>query len=124
MTLARAGHPEQYLITASGTEELRPQGPIVGIRGDLAYDEEVRSFNEGDVLFLYTDGLFNLISAHQEKVTGLPEFDEAPHLVRAFGDITDESTPAEACDAILRRFQKGYDDVDDDITVIVVKRVQ
>jgi len=60
LTYCNSGHPPPLLRRGSGElEELAVTGPLIGaIRDNPGYESGVATLQEGDLLFLYTDGLF------------------------------------------------------------------
>lgn len=64
-----AGHNEPYFITRNGNSRklLSPKNPVVGALNDLSYKEEFLYVNEGDKLFLYTDGVTEAFSKKDEQ---------------------------------------------------------
>ena len=58
LTYCSAGHPPALLASANDVEPLvGARGPVLGIEPGVARHNEERSFVDGDVLVLYTDGL-------------------------------------------------------------------
>ena len=54
----RAGHPPPVLIAAAGGQTmLEDPGPPCGAFADATFTENVEPFDDGDLLFLYTDGI-------------------------------------------------------------------
>ena len=53
-----AGHnPPAILKPDQSRVDLKPTGPFIGMAADLAYTVEVVELDEGDVLFIYSDGV-------------------------------------------------------------------
>ncbi|TFH62053.1 MAG: response regulator, partial [Gemmatimonadales bacterium] len=63
LTMASAGHPHQFILRNGEVSTIRPPGPIIGLSADVNYEEETCRFGRGDLLFLYTDGLLDMITA-------------------------------------------------------------
>ncbi len=58
LTWAQAGHPPPLHVRAGRTVELaRPRGPLLGAAVDAVYATASTTFETGDLLVLYTDGL-------------------------------------------------------------------
>src|SRR2546421_717358 len=58
LTWALAGHPAPLRTRDGVTTELpRPRGPLLGVLADAEYENASISFEPGDLLVLYTDGL-------------------------------------------------------------------
>jgi serine phosphatase RsbU (regulator of sigma subunit) len=70
---ASAGHPSPIrLVRATGAvqplrERSTPQGPALGLFADAAYPEMRALFSPGDVIFFFTDGLYEAISSSGEE---------------------------------------------------------
>lgn len=63
-----AGHPFPFLVRADGTVEvLDAGGPIIGLDGDLPFDQAELFLARGDRLFLYTDGIVEFENAGGES---------------------------------------------------------
>jgi sigma-B regulation protein RsbU (phosphoserine phosphatase) len=57
-TYSNAGHNFPILIRAQGQiQELRKGGLVLGVMGDIRYEEEIVPLRTGDTLFFYTDGI-------------------------------------------------------------------
>jgi sigma-B regulation protein RsbU (phosphoserine phosphatase) len=55
---ARAGHPSPVLVRREGgTELLEEGGTIIGVGGELSFEEGEKRLEPGDRIFLFTDGL-------------------------------------------------------------------
>ncbi|GBF51484.1 stage II sporulation protein E [Leptospira ryugenii] len=63
LSFSNAGHPEFYLIrnTESEIREVRAKGKPLGLFNDLSYQENKLELLSGDRIFLYTDGLLDLV---------------------------------------------------------------
>lgn len=59
LTWSNAGHPHAFLVGADGSaDRLRATDPPVGIAGPDSYSQSTRPWSpEGDLVFLFTDGL-------------------------------------------------------------------
>lgn len=61
---ARGGHPFPVLYRQEGMELLnKKSGQLLGIMDDLDFEAHEISFQNGDILFLYSDGLLNNLSS-------------------------------------------------------------
>ncbi|MFW6366011.1 MAG: ATP-binding protein [Spirochaetota bacterium] len=59
MRFSSAGHIHQILVKADGTiEYLKTRGPLFGLSMMKPYLYEDRDFGDGDMIFLFTDGIF------------------------------------------------------------------
>ncbi len=123
LTAAVAGHPEQYVIRGKEPAGLKPPGSIVGLLAGQNYREETVPFNPGDTLVLFTDGIFELIEGQYRKA-GKEMTENEALLLRKDLSYLDLSRGAErACFDLLQNYSKGIDDLNDDITVIMIRRV-
>ncbi|TGK00055.1 response regulator [Leptospira langatensis] len=88
ITYARGGHPFPVLYQADGQLLLNEKsGQLLGIMDSLEFESHEIPYKEGDVLFLYSDGLLNNLSNPlfgeleeiRKKGLGLSAFQEAIH---------------------------------------------
>ena len=118
MTLSNAGHNPPILVHAGGgVERLERGGSALGVFSGMKFEEEVRAFDPGDVLVVYTDGLVEArnpvrrqfgierlietaVRAKAEEVSGIRE-----RILEAMAKHCGGIPPA------------------DDVTLVVVKRV-
>jgi sigma-B regulation protein RsbU (phosphoserine phosphatase) len=64
LRFAGAGHPPLLIFRASGKCEFLPsQGPPMGILPELETTEQTADLDPGDLVLLYTDGLYSLADA-------------------------------------------------------------
>jgi CheY-like chemotaxis protein len=61
VTIASAGLPEQYLLHSSNITKIESLNPILGISETIVYCEKKYEFNTGNILFFYTDGLWDMV---------------------------------------------------------------
>ena len=114
MRYANAGHPPMLLRRTDGTiERLRQPAPVLGVNPDVAYTEDVRTLNPGDVLLLYSDGI-----PEARSVSG--EFFGEEHLKEAFAAAEPHADAvAEAINKAVARFSEGRQRTDD-ITLLAL----
>lgn len=100
LTYCNAGHPPALLATAGGIELLSgAHGPVLGVDAGVERQNEERTFDAGDVLVLYTDGLVErraAATAHQtarlvEILHGCDRRDLAGTADRILGEFLDGS---------------------------------
>jgi sigma-B regulation protein RsbU (phosphoserine phosphatase) len=116
---ANGGHNPPVLLRADGeVEMLQRGGAALGVLPEMAYEEDIRSFCEGDTLVIYTDGL---VEARDEKRRQYGQEQlirrgtESRHLdAQAFRDRLLHDL-ASHC---------GSDSVQDDVTLIVIRGVE
>jgi serine phosphatase RsbU (regulator of sigma subunit) len=67
LTFANAGHCPGLLIGRNGALTcLDPTGGVLGVHPGFVYEDEVISFNPGDLLVLYTDGVTEAENYHDD----------------------------------------------------------
>lgn len=65
---ANAGHNWPILVRANGTvEQLKVGGPIIGAFPFMEYESASLSLKEGDVLFMFTDGLSEAMDSEERE---------------------------------------------------------
>ena len=65
---ARGGHPYPILIRKSGEpEQLKVQGPLVGVFENAEFEGKVIRLEAGDKLLVYSDGAEHLIGGYNEE---------------------------------------------------------
>jgi serine phosphatase RsbU (regulator of sigma subunit)/CheY-like chemotaxis protein len=108
--LANAGHPPPLWVRPDGRSTLVEEavGPPLNVAPEIAYTEHVLAVEQGDVLFLYTDGL-------------IEERDESLDVgLRRLQDIVEACNggPEQMCDRALSKL--GAADKNDDVAVLAV----
>ncbi len=114
-----AGHNPPLLLNTDGSlEELTRTGPVLGIVADASYGlSEPRSLTPGQVLMLYTDGIFEAHDA-AGKMYG------EERLQSSFARHASGGTPArEVIDGVMADLKAFVGDhpFDDDVTCLVVR---
>lgn len=66
---ASAGHPDQLFLSKGTIETVRHTGRLIGIKNDIEFDSIERRLSHGDILLLYTDGLFEQYNDREETFT-------------------------------------------------------
>ena len=120
LTCVSAGHNPPLLRRAGGCFEwvdMRAQMPLAGMEG-VGYREAVFPFNEGDTLFLYTDGVTEALDAKG----ALYGDDRLIGLLNGMDDA--QSAPLsemlERVSADIRLFAEGAEQADD-ITMLIMR---
>ncbi|MCP4130470.1 MAG: SpoIIE family protein phosphatase [bacterium] len=125
---ANSGHPD--LLCRSGEDGKvtkildkqgkRMAGPLLGVKGmNIPFKSLDFEFEQNDVLLLYSDCLIESINPNND------EFDET-HLMELFKEAPD-GTAREMLDYILERFYRFVetkDQLNDDLTIILVKKME
>jgi hypothetical protein len=66
MEYCGAGHPPPLLLHASGSvDSLEPRSMVLGMFADASYASDLVDFAQGDLVFLYTDGLTETRSGNE-----------------------------------------------------------
>jgi sigma-B regulation protein RsbU (phosphoserine phosphatase) len=112
-----AGHPPSLLVRGDGTVVLlKTGGMILGPNPDARYAIGIDSFNPGDLLVLYTDGITEATNENDEEYGS----DRLTHVVRAARHLD----PIAIVDRVFSDVD-GFSAVSppiDDQTLVVVKR--
>lgn len=68
ITLSLGGHPQPLVLRRDGRfEALGRPGPLVGWFGEARYSSTTALFESGDILVMFTDGLFEAVAGHGES---------------------------------------------------------
>lgn len=117
VTYVNAGHNKPYVLRRSGAvEKLELGGLVVGFLGSQKYTEATLTLEEGETLFIYSDGVTEAMNAAHDQF-------EEERLEALLGELG--STPARE---IVQRVRKavrthaGSAPQNDDITMLVVRR--
>ena len=118
LTYSGAGHPSPFVLRPQGREplELPAQNPVIGlgITDHDAVGQDTVALEAGDRLFLFTDGLFEVLDAKERQLG-----------VRGFTDVAKTTMGRnlfEVADDVLQRvheYQHGPNT--DDQTLIVAE---
>jgi two-component system sensor histidine kinase ChiS len=120
VTIASAGLPRQYLLNSTAVVPIRAQNPILGVSENIIYKQNTYDFGQGDMLFLYTDGLYEL--AHPQVFGNNADWDDdedmfsndLPRIYKNRGIV-------EASADLADRFCEGKT-LNDDVTFIALRR--
>lgn len=117
VSFANAGHNPPILVRAGGQAEmLEGGGPPLGILSMAPFAQQSISFNQGDLLVLYSDGVTECINGQEE------EFGEG-RFIQVLAENREKPATAivEAVTQALLDFAAGAPPADD-ITLVVAKR--
>lgn len=111
-----AGHPPPLHFSAKGVSELKQTGMVLGPAGNASYSRGFLSFEVGDALLLYTDGM-------SEATDGKGQEYGLDRLKKAFLSLRERPSAeiVRAMIALVGEFTAGRP-AEDDRTVVVVKR--
>jgi len=112
-----AGHnPPLMMRLAGGVEELNRTGLVVGIMDDASYDEGQLTFEPGDLLVMYSDGITEVVNPADEEFG--PE-----RLVRTVQYVRDQ--PLERIQEIVLKELAAFQGPDvrqfDDMTLLMLR---
>ena len=98
LTFVDCGHGYVFLRRANGNlEALSPRGLPLGVQGDEVYHEGTISFEKGDVLVLYSDGLIDanpqLSLSNQTLSEQMDGLETALDMVNRLIDLTGQPDP-------------------------------
>jgi sigma-B regulation protein RsbU (phosphoserine phosphatase) len=117
ISFASAGHSPTLLWQANSQKCLRldPEGLIIGVMKDFAYEQEALKLEEGDVLLLYTDGL---IEAENEDSELFGE-ERLTELLTDKHKLPPQELITYIVDQV--RFFSGHNNFQDDVSMIVMQ---
>ncbi len=119
LTCCNAGHEQPFLVRAGGeTSRLTAGGTVLGIMEDFPYAQETVTLGRGDVVLIFSDGVSEAMNQAGEQ---LGEGPIREVLERHHGG--DPEQLKEALIAAVRTHAAGAPQADD-ITIVVVKRME
>ncbi len=70
ISLASGGHPPVLLARKSSAsmEDLNPPGKLLGVVADIGFEEESNELLPGDRIYLYTDGLIEVMNREKQLI--------------------------------------------------------
>ncbi|MBQ9679345.1 MAG: SpoIIE family protein phosphatase [Ruminococcus sp.] len=115
LTYSNAGHNHPYLISDTLIELDGAAGIAAGIFDGMDYEQETIALKDGDVVFLYTDGV-NEAEDNSGKMYGTEALEAE---LKKFIGVAD----GDICDAIMKSVKAFSDGADqsDDITILTLK---
>jgi len=119
LSYCNAGHDNPFLVRSNGdVQRLGTGGLVLSIMESSLYEEETTPLNAGDVVILYSDGITESMNPGLEQFGEdrlLPVIQE--HRSRSASELLDEIIKA-------AKHHAGKEPQADDMTVVVVKRIQ
>lgn len=120
--LCRGGHPPilYYQKSLNKCTELKPNGPALGMMKEEMFDNAADTLEiepqSGDVIFIYTDGIFEAMNAQKDEY-GMAKVKEVLSS-NAYKDVADMKR------ILINSVDKfrGMQEVNDDITFAIIKR--
>lgn len=120
-----AGHPAQYLIRTRRhkMEQLQTQGKLIGVVDGVDYGMGEVEFQKDDTLILFTDGIFEEFNSRGQEL-GFHGFRRI--IQDAIQNKVFDLSPAQIMAVLLNEVEQFLGGVakNDDITMIIAKRVQ
>ncbi|RKZ20125.1 hypothetical protein DRQ50_00405 [bacterium] len=123
LTSTNAGHNPPLVLRADGTvDELRRGGLLLGMIGDVTYEQEEVVLAPGEVVVLYTDGITEAVgpSAEEDDPEAMFGEENLVEVVRRHAHLPAVGIK-EAILAAVAEHTAG-EDQSDDITLVVVRR--
>jgi sigma-B regulation protein RsbU (phosphoserine phosphatase) len=115
LTVCNGGHPPPLVLRKEGgVEPIGPPGTLLGIYDDIDFVETSVALKKGDLVMLYTDGLFDVSPGLRSRVEPVEQV-----LARCKGMSADEV--ATAIEASAVEGQRG--EPQDDMAILVLRRV-
>jgi len=111
-----AGHDEGILMDKEGNIQFLTEGGLlIGFTPSADYKIEEKTLNQGDLIFLYTDGLSEIQNSQDEML--------GKDFITQFLKINRHLTCPELCDVLLSEIQayRNHRPQHDDLTVISIK---
>lgn len=114
-TYINAGHNYPLFINKSGIQQLDKGCVLLGIMPKLVMEEDELSYESGDVLFMYTDGLAEQVNEKDEMYGNERIEERLPHIK--------QHTAKEISEIFQEELQKfsGRMEFVDDVTILSVK---
>ncbi len=118
ITFSSAGHDDQMLLRRKNMEfvKLQARGKPFGIIDPASYSEETVIYEQGDILFLFTDGLVESLGGETLDID--IGFENLAEIIK---NNIDE-TPEKMLNIMRNRIRELYPDMDllDDLTVLII----
>lgn len=109
-----AGHPSPVLISNDNSKSaiLERSGHFIGIMEDAKYEESEIILSQGDVLILYTDGLFN---------ENIEDVKPSRVLTKGIKVYSGDMSSKELTEELYKAFVVNEELIDDDLSIAVLK---
>ncbi|MBN1756923.1 MAG: SpoIIE family protein phosphatase [Chitinispirillaceae bacterium] len=116
ITFCRAGHPMPVLIKKDGTiRQLTTTGTFIGILANSVFEQATASFEKGDRIYLFTDGIYEVDRPAGEGGEGMLGYDDFVELLASC-----KSIPFSKLLSSIRSKLSAYR-YDDDYTLIAIE---
>ena len=121
LTYVNAGHPSPIFVSSRGEQcSLLSGGAVLGPLADITYERGFATLHEGDVCVLFTDGIVEASGANNDNPDEEFGIDRLIEVIRSRLAESAESVVGAIFDSVEQFC--GTDRLDDDRTVVVVKR--
>lgn len=118
MILSNAGncYPAHYSSVTDTVESIEAPGLLLGVSADVSYGTSSFKLSSGDVIALYTDGIFDVVN-YKKEMWGETNFLDALKKAAKLGG------PEDIVEYIMRQITnfKGTEKQFDDMTLVVIK---
>lgn len=122
VTISSSGMPSQFIRRGGEIAVIDPMNPIIGLSSKTAYREETHALNRGDVLFIYSDGLLEMIEDFQKRGAG-GGGNSIETLADSIATIYPGTSLDDSGNQILKRFGGVKNISIDDVTFIAIKKL-
>lgn len=115
---SNAGHPYPILLDTENNEVkmLKQNGLLIGVFEDMAYDCEKAGIKKGDVVFAYTDGLYETGLGEESQNWEAVYYSSLKYIGTAAAD------PKEFFNAVFSSFYSSNTrEFNDDVTMMLIK---
>jgi CheY-like chemotaxis protein len=120
--IATAGMPHQFIRRGGEVAVIGPMNPIIGLSPGSSYRDERHSFNRGDILFLHSDGINEMIEDNRGRREKRVE-ESIEVLANAIASAYHVASLSEAGSDLINRFGGLKNITVDDVTFIAVKKL-
>ncbi|MFP4163187.1 MAG: SpoIIE family protein phosphatase [Chitinispirillaceae bacterium] len=109
---SRAGHPIPLVMRNGKLLNLSGDGPFLGIIEDAVFDQRKFQFEPNDRLFLFTDGIYDVVNRKDDSILG---YDQFLNILTSTSDIQFEN--------VIATVKKQLNDYsyEDDYTLIIAQ---
>lgn len=110
-----AGHDHPFMVDAKrALTEIKPTGPLIGMTEDADFKVDSIQFEKNAMLFLYTDGVLDLINENEERF-GESRLKEA---------VMEKKAPGKLISYLVDQLERfsGQTSQFDDLTMLAIQR--
>ena len=115
LTFSRAGHPIPVLIKNNGAViPLKSTGTFIGLISDIQFEQQMVSFEKGDRVYIFTDGIYEVLESNNSDNT-LLGYDRFVEML-----LECRNYPLGKIPSIIQSKLKSYT-YEDDYTLIILE---